>query len=213
MKYTSRTQGFTLIELLVVIAIIGLLASTVLVALSKARSGARDTSRLLQAKELMKSLEIYRTKNGGYPCSGTSALCSVDNTSYRAFVIRPGAALYRNSETTLRAGFYAPSRDTFGYSLIYRVRAINGTYQADPSSYTILVGLENPIIPNIVGAASTTQITVVGDAIDGTDADSTGYTLQYCKITVGTPDTVSVMGQGSGIAFSAMGNCAVSGIK
>lgn len=209
----SRPRGFTLIELLVVIAIIGLLASTVLVSLSNVRSNARDSQRLTQARELMKALEVYRTKNGEYPCSGTAIVCvtGANDYSLRAFLIRPVMYAYRSPiETTLRASFYAPASDPYGYTLIYRIRSVSASNQADPTSYTIVVGLENPIS---TATASTTAITVVGDT-NGSDPDSgSSYTLQYCTITVGTPDTKSVMGAGAGIPFSVIGNCPISGVK
>jgi prepilin-type N-terminal cleavage/methylation domain-containing protein len=67
----KRQEGFTLIELLVVIAIIGILASVVLSSLSTARSSARDTKRIAEARNMMAALELYRNANNGlYPCAG-----------------------------------------------------------------------------------------------------------------------------------------------
>lgn len=69
----NRTQsGFTLIELLVVIAIIGTLASVVLASLSSARANARDATRLSQAQEIVKALELYYADNGVYPNRNTA---------------------------------------------------------------------------------------------------------------------------------------------
>lgn len=216
MNSLSRKHGFTLIELLVVIAIVGLLASTVLASLSTTRSKARDIARLSEARELMKALEIYRTKNGSYPCTGTAMACmtGVGGYSLRAYLRRPPTGTYQAApspvnaiEPTLRSTLYAPANDPYGYSLMYRIRSTTAAdYQADPLSYTITVGLENPLT---TATASTTVITVDGNS------DSAGaYTLHYCKITVGTSDTQSVMGvTGSVVAFTDIGNCPIGGVK
>ncbi len=63
-------KGFTLIELLVVISIIGLLASTVMVALNSARVKARDAKRATDITQISKALELYAADhNGTYPLS------------------------------------------------------------------------------------------------------------------------------------------------
>jgi len=62
MKQTTKPAGqtgFTLIELLVVIAIIGILSGIVLISMNSARRAARDTRRISDIKEIMKSLQIY----------------------------------------------------------------------------------------------------------------------------------------------------------
>jgi general secretion pathway protein G len=63
----QKHKGFTLIELLVVIAIIALLASIVLIALSGARSKARDSTRRADMRQLATALELYYNDNGAYP--------------------------------------------------------------------------------------------------------------------------------------------------
>lgn len=213
MKHIFRNRGFTLIELMVVISIIGLLASTVLASLSTARSKARDTARLSEAHELMKALEIYRTKNGAYPCSGTAMVClaNANDYSFRAYLRRPTGAYSATPEIeqTLRQNLYAPANDPFGYSLMYRIRNSGGNNQADPSSYTIVVGLENPITS---ATASTTLISA-----DGNNGGEGVYTLHYCKITVGSLDTISNIGITLGplvpILLIDIGNCPIRGIK
>lgn len=63
-------KGFTLIELLVVIFIIGLLASIVIVGTGEARKKARDTKRMADLNSVQTALELYKDKNGRYPCQG-----------------------------------------------------------------------------------------------------------------------------------------------
>ncbi|OGG59609.1 hypothetical protein A3C89_00105 [Candidatus Kaiserbacteria bacterium RIFCSPHIGHO2_02_FULL_50_50] len=80
MSYNSSSvRGFTLIELMVVITIIGLLASSVLVALGNARAKARDARRTADIRQVMTALELYANDNtNGYPqCSGGSS-CDLD---------------------------------------------------------------------------------------------------------------------------------------
>lgn len=68
-KYPTKISkdGFTLIELLVVISIVGLLASTVLVAVNNAAMKSRDARRIADINQISKALELYYADNGRYP--------------------------------------------------------------------------------------------------------------------------------------------------
>lgn len=80
-KTKTNYEGFTLIELLIVIAIIGILASVVLVSLSKARQKARDARKQMEMKSLSMGLRIFYETYGRMPlnyssggaCEGSSA--------------------------------------------------------------------------------------------------------------------------------------------
>ncbi len=63
-----HARGFTLIELLVVVTILGLLASSVLAATSSSRASGRDAAQLNEIKQIQNALELYRMRNGEYPC-------------------------------------------------------------------------------------------------------------------------------------------------
>ncbi|MDD5109711.1 MAG: type II secretion system protein [Patescibacteria group bacterium] len=69
-------KGFTLIELLVVIAIIGLLSTLAIVALSSARSKARDSKRTSDMKQVQTALELYFNDKQYYPLAASAEIGS-----------------------------------------------------------------------------------------------------------------------------------------
>ena len=72
-------KGFTLIELLVVIAIIGLLSTLAVVALSSARTKARDSKRLSDLKQTQTALELYYTDQNQYPVAAVAVNLGAGN--------------------------------------------------------------------------------------------------------------------------------------
>ena len=59
-------RGFTLIELLLVVAIIMVLASLVIVSVSKARTKSRDGKRVADLATIQLALEMYKDTYGNY---------------------------------------------------------------------------------------------------------------------------------------------------
>jgi prepilin-type N-terminal cleavage/methylation domain-containing protein len=72
----KNKKGFTLIELLVVIAIIGLLSTLAVVALSSARTKARDSKRVADMKQVQTAMELYYNTNSAYPSCAAGSLVS-----------------------------------------------------------------------------------------------------------------------------------------
>jgi prepilin-type N-terminal cleavage/methylation domain-containing protein len=66
-KKQKKQAGFSLVELLVVIAIIGILATTVVLALQGSKEKARNARRVADVREMMNALHIYFNSEGGYP--------------------------------------------------------------------------------------------------------------------------------------------------
>jgi len=65
--YRRFSRAFTLVELLVVVAIISLLSSIVYSNVNEARANARDAKRVVEAKTLQTSAELYFSTFGYYP--------------------------------------------------------------------------------------------------------------------------------------------------
>ncbi|MCA9184936.1 MAG: type II secretion system protein [Pirellulaceae bacterium] len=66
-KRTQTRHGFTLVELLVVIVIIAILASLVVVGVSRAQVAARNAAIKMEISEIAKALEAYKNDMGEYP--------------------------------------------------------------------------------------------------------------------------------------------------
>ncbi|MDP3244917.1 MAG: type II secretion system protein [bacterium] len=89
-------KGFTLIELLVVIAIIGLLSTLAVISLSAARTRARDSKRVADARNVQSALELYASEKGTYPIVDVAAGVPINNATTGGCIDRkddPGVGL------------------------------------------------------------------------------------------------------------------------
>lgn len=76
----KKQNGFTLIELLVVVGVVALIASMVIVSVSRARAKSRDTKRVANLDAIRGALELYKDAQGTYPATTTTA-CWINSIS------------------------------------------------------------------------------------------------------------------------------------
>lgn len=79
-------KAFTLVELLVVMAIIGVMASIVIVNLSKSTRLSRDTKRKTDIAELRKGLKLYFDQTKTYPPTMADNGTGWDNSLDGSFI-------------------------------------------------------------------------------------------------------------------------------
>jgi general secretion pathway protein G len=72
----NRQRGFTFLEIMVVVAILAILAGLIIPRFVGRAEEARKTKAIVQMRELMKALELYKLDNGQYPTTeqGLTAL-------------------------------------------------------------------------------------------------------------------------------------------
>ena len=95
--FSKNKNGFTLIELLVVISIIGVLSSTVMVAVQDARNKANDKALLASAIQLRNALELYKEDHGGlYPGEPINRIYVSQSKNATGFYYAVGNPLYND---------------------------------------------------------------------------------------------------------------------
>jgi prepilin-type N-terminal cleavage/methylation domain-containing protein len=109
-------KGFTLVELLVVIAIIGILAALVLVALSRARTKARDAQGESDVRQCALAMEMAYDDDQAYPNSaafttGSAIGSTVPVTYLSAIPADPQGGDYVWSDNSAALQTYCVSYD------------------------------------------------------------------------------------------------------
>lgn len=81
-KNKENQKGFTFIEIMVVVAILAVLAALIIPRLTGRVDEAKITKTVVQIKEIMQALELYKLDNGFYPTTeqGLQALVEQPTT-------------------------------------------------------------------------------------------------------------------------------------
>jgi general secretion pathway protein G len=74
----NRRRGFTFLEIMVVVAILAILAGLIIPRMVNRAEDARKTKAVVQMREIMKALELYKLDNGNYPTTEQGLLALVE---------------------------------------------------------------------------------------------------------------------------------------
>ena len=127
----GSNQGFTLIEMLVVIIIISFLIGIVLTGTLGFQASARDTRRTGDLRNAQNFLELYFTKCGRYPGSGT---CGESAPLWPALSgIMDTAGVTKQFPTGIpgRPYFYGVNSDGLSYTLGAQLERENNVLKTD----------------------------------------------------------------------------------
>lgn len=125
----KKQNGFTLIELLVVVGVVALIASMVIVSVSRARGKSRDTKRVANLDAIRGALELYKDAQGTYPATTTTS-CWIDSMNSNPCTIDWSAL-----QTALQPYIQVLPSDPKTGQKYY--------YEATASNYKIMAILEN----------------------------------------------------------------------
>ena len=134
-------RAFTLVELLVVIGIISILASTVVVNVSKSRNRARDARRKADLKTVQTSLETFNDENGSYPTTINAWVSEVGNANWIPGLI-PNFLVVLPTDPTRRF--------TAGLTECSGITAAGYAYRSDGTNYKLIAActVETTVQPN-----------------------------------------------------------------
>lgn len=182
----SARRGFTLIELLTVIAIIGVLASLLIVVVSKARQKAMQAKSMSQLRTLGMAIDLYRTENKNfYPFSATSGGGAPYWSETIAPYLPPTKALritdYRGQTVRATAELICPLVDSDRHNAIGDY-GVNGAVLVRKGTSVILNrdGI-SPISGSALANPSQTVLIMTAEATDQTPPYGNWYvaTHQY----------------------------------
>lgn len=107
----NAKEAFTLIEMLVVIAIIGILASMLLPALSKAKDGAKKATAKTEENSLVNAIEQYKAQYSRLPAS-TGAVGAAANAPLNSNDFTFGTVLQANGQNATMTSNGIPAINT-----------------------------------------------------------------------------------------------------
>jgi general secretion pathway protein G len=113
-------KGFTLIEILIVVSIIGILSSTVLVAVPKIRERGNDARRVTDLRSVQQAVELYYQACNYYPGTAQNGGCG-DRTNIGTWPELTdaivGSGIEKNIPNDPAGRDYLYGSDGFGYVL------------------------------------------------------------------------------------------------